>query len=133
MTHLLDTSVCCQPLKAAPRPEALLRWDALGNSAATSVTCLAEMEWGLHKLASPRRWQQYLEVVVPSLHPILPDRDTWSLWATLKARQQRLGRPIEDLDLLIAATAMQHRLILATLNSRHFAVIEGLRWEDWSR
>jgi len=132
MTHLLDTSVCCQPLKAAPRPEVLRRWDSLEAEAATAVTCLAEIEWGLHKLGSQRRWQQYHEVVVPSLRPILPDRETWSRWAALKARQHLLGRPIEDLDLLIAATAIQHGLILATLNSRHFAVIEGLLWEDWS-
>jgi predicted nucleic acid-binding protein len=57
---------------------------------------------------------------------------TWSKFAVMKARQQALGCPIDDLDLLIAASAIQHGLILATLNSRHFSLVEGLRWEDWS-
>jgi predicted nucleic acid-binding protein len=37
------------------------------------------------------------------------------------------------LDLLIAATALVHRLTVATLNVRDFRFFEGLAWEDWSR
>ena len=50
----------------------------------------------------------------------------------MKARQDALGKPVPDMDLLIAATAVQHNLILATLDTNHFALIEGLRWENWS-
>jgi predicted nucleic acid-binding protein len=35
--------------------------------------------------------------------------------------------------LLIAATAKAQRLILATLNYRHFERRDGLAGEDWSR
>jgi len=132
MTHLLDTSICSQPLKQQPVLTALQRWDRLGDGAATSVVCLAEIEWGLHKLASERRWQGYRNDIVPSVYALLPDRVAWSRFATMKARQHALGRPVQDLDLLIAATAVCHDLILATLNARHFSAIEGLRWEDWS-
>jgi len=132
MTHLLDTSVCSQPLKRQPDLTALRRWDRLGAMAATSVVCLAEIEWGLHKLASERRWLAYRNDILPSLHAILPDRVAWSRFASMKARQHALGGPMQDLDLLIAATAVCHDLILATLNARHFSGIEGLRWEDWS-
>jgi predicted nucleic acid-binding protein len=37
-----------------------------------------------------------------------------------------------DFDLLIAATALYHQLVLATLNARHFDGISSLRVEDWS-
>jgi predicted nucleic acid-binding protein len=132
MTHLLDTSVCSQPLKRQPDLTALRLWDQLGAKAATSVVCLAEIEWGLHKMASERRWLEYRNAILPSLHAILPDRAAWSRFASMKARQHALGRPVQDMDLLIAATAVCHDLILATLNARHFSGIEGLRWEDWS-
>ena len=132
MTHLLDTSVCSQPLKRQPDLAALRLWDRLGAKAATSVVCLAEIEWGLHKMASERRWLEYRNAILPSLHAILPDRAAWSRFASMKARQHALGRTVQDLDLLIAATAVCHDLILATLNARHFSNIEGLRWEDWS-
>jgi predicted nucleic acid-binding protein len=36
------------------------------------------------------------------------------------------------MDLLIAATARAHKLTLATLNLRHFGMIDGITVEDWS-
>jgi predicted nucleic acid-binding protein len=131
-THLLDTSICSQPLKRHKHEVALARWDALGDQAATSVVCLAEIEWGLAKVSSDRLWLSYQNDILPSVITIPTDRTTWSKFAVMKARQHALGRPVDDLDLLIAATAVQHGLILATLNSRHFELVEGLRWEDWS-
>lgn len=133
MKYLLDTSVCSQPLKRRPILSVLKRWDALGDSdAATSQACLAEIEWGLHKLGSDRRWEGYRRDVLPSLRVIATDQSVWVEWARMKARQQVLGLRIEDMDLLIAATAVQHHLVVATLNVAHFAQIEGLRWEDWT-
>ncbi len=113
---------------------ALQRWQALGDvRCVTSAVCTAEIEWGLHKLGSPRHWQLYQDVVQPGLQVICPDAGTWSRFALMKARQHQLGRSIADLDLLIAAVAVQSDLILATLDARHFSLVEGLRWEDWSK
>ena len=38
---------------------------------------------------------------------------------------------IEDLDLLIAATARTHNLTLVTNNQDHLGRIPGLRLENW--
>ena len=133
LTHLLDTSVCSQPLKRRPSRKALARWDRTGAKAATSETCLGEIEWGLHKLDSARRWTGYREDVLPSLVVLPVDRETWSQFARMKARQEKLDQAVRDFDLLIAASAVQHHLTLATLDSSHFPLIEGLRWEDWSQ
>jgi predicted nucleic acid-binding protein len=133
-THLLDTSVCSQPLKKRPVMAALRRWQQLGDTrCTTTAVCTAEIEWGLHKLSSPRHWQIYHGVLQPGLVVICPDAEAWSRFALMKARQYQLGRPLADLDLLIAAVAVQRDLILATLNARHFALVEGLCWEDWSK
>lgn len=133
MTHLLDTSVCSQPVKRQPLQHVLTRWDQLGASrAATSACCLAEIEWGLHKLNSERRWAGYRRVILPSVQALPSDGAVWKKWAEMKARQHAIGQPVDDLDLLIAATAVVHDLTLASLNVRHFSLIEGLRWEDWS-
>lgn len=132
LTHLLDTSVCSQPLKRQPNESALDRWDQLGEAAATAEACLGEIEWGLYKLGSERRWISYHEDILPSVTALAVDRESWSQFARMKARQEAMGRPVPDLDLLIAACAVQHKLILTTLDTNHFALIEGLRWEDWS-
>ncbi len=49
------------------------------------------------------------------------------LWS--QARQG--GHPRSDADLLIAATALQHDLVLIAGNVRHFAWMPRLRIEDW--
>lgn len=133
MNYLLDTSVCSQPIKRHPMQAALRRWNAASpQSVATSAICLAEIEWGLHKLGSERRWIGYRRDILPSLKSLPVDGSVLSKWAILKARQEVLGLPVKDLDLLIAATAIQYDSTVATLNALHFAQIEGLRWEDWS-
>jgi tRNA(fMet)-specific endonuclease VapC len=43
----------------------------------------------------------------------------------------RSGRPIGPNDLLIAATARAHDLVLVTHNTRKLARVPGLRVEDW--
>ncbi len=49
------------------------------------------------------------------------------VWAY--ARQH--GHPCGDADVLIAATALEHGLVLATGNLRHFAWVPGLITADW--
>jgi len=44
-------------------------------------------------------------------------------WARIKSRR---GRPIEDDDAWIAATAVRHNTPLVTHNPRHFRNIDGL-------
>lgn len=41
------------------------------------------------------------------------------------------GHPCQDADLLIAATALEHELVLVTGNTSHFAWIPGLTLADW--
>jgi tRNA(fMet)-specific endonuclease VapC len=49
-----------------------------------------------------------------------------------RATLEKAGKRVPDLDLLIAATAQTHDLIVATVNVRHFSLIPDLPVEDWS-
>ena len=59
--------------------------------------------------------------------------DMFKEYARLRVRLEQQGTPLDDFDLLIAATALQEDLTLVTANKRHFERIEGLRLEDWDR
>ena len=48
--------------------------------------------------------------------------------ATLEARKQ----PIGHYDTLVAGQALARNLTLVTANTREFARIEGLKWQDWT-
>lgn len=134
MRWLLDTSIYSQPLKRKPVSAILKRWAQEGDhDCAICDVVRAEVEWGLHRENLDRRWITYRRDLEGRL-PVLPVSPAiWSRYAIIRARQDALGRPIGDLDLLIAATAVEHDLTLATINTRHFSQIEGLRWADWGR
>jgi tRNA(fMet)-specific endonuclease VapC len=66
-------------------------------------------------------------------HQVLPlSDDIIVIAAGLWARLRKVGQPIEDNDILIAATALHHNLPVATRNVAHFIRIPGLAVEDWS-
>lgn len=110
----------------------LERWAQVTDARClTSRVCQAEVEYGLLKENRARRRECYELLLLPRLE-VLPVTDsTWGYWSMIKSRQSGRGESVSDIDLLIGATAMEHKLILATLNTRHFARIDGLEWEDW--
>ena len=53
-------------------------------------------------------------------------------FARMKAAQITAGRKVPDFDLLIAATAKCHNLTVVSHDFKHFAMIDGIRLEDWT-
>ena len=53
------------------------------------------------------------------------------VFAVIKAKLFDKGIRIEDMDLLIAATAIYNELTLVTNNTKHFENIPGLNLENW--
>jgi tRNA(fMet)-specific endonuclease VapC len=51
--------------------------------------------------------------------------------ARIYAECKKLGYPIEDADLLIAAQALSRDYVLVTNNTKHFQKISGLRLVNW--
>lgn len=134
MRYLLDTSVFSQPLRRKPVEAALIRWKEAGDSSCVvSAVTVAEVEYGLFLENQPRRREKFRFLLEGRLGVLETDAAVWMEFARRKARQKKAGREMADLDLLIAATALLHRLTVATLNTRDFAAVEGLAWEDWSK
>jgi len=132
-SYLLDTSVYCQPLRKRPLPSVVSRWQRLGDAAlCVSVLCEAELLQGLEARDSASLWERHRDLLAGRL-PVLPvTRDVVQVYATIAGPLMRRGTPRPVVDLLIAATAKHSGLILATLNVRHFAGLEGVAVEDWS-
>jgi len=133
VTHLLDTSVYCQPLRKKPVPAVAARWKRLGDAPlCVSVLCEAEVLQGLEARDSDRLWKLYRSLLEGRLPLLEVTLDVAQTYARLAGPLIREGKPRPVVDLLIAATAKSFGLVLATLNSRHFDGIEGLAVEDWS-
>jgi predicted nucleic acid-binding protein len=134
LTHLLDTSVYSQPIKDRPNASALLRWSGIGDGAVcTSAVCQGEILHGLELRSSEKYWHRYRSLL-ENRYPILAfDASVAAAFARLAAETRRLGAPKPALDLMIAATAKCHGLIVATLNARDFSGLPGVAMEDWSQ
>ncbi len=133
-SHLLDTSVFSQPIKDHPRESVLDRWSGLREEKlCTSAICLAEMLQGLRYRDSAKYWRRYRELL-EDRYQVLPfDAAAAETFSLLAAELRQRGTPRPVVDLMIAATALRRGLILATLNTRDFTGIPGLRIEDWNR
>ena len=131
--YLLDTSVYSQALRARPDWAVLRRWQEEGDAAcAVCGVVVAEVEYGLHRHPSPKRWRIYREELLGRLQTVPMHTGVWRRFANMRVRQETAGRSVDDFDLLIAATAVEYDLTVATLNCRHFSLVEGLRWENWA-
>ena len=72
LSHLLDTSVFCQPIKDDPISSVMERWSDLGEAAVcTSAICLAEVLQGLEQRQSEKYWRRYRRLL-KGRYPILP-------------------------------------------------------------
>ena len=65
--------------------------------------------------------------------PVLPlDQSVVRILARIRAQLRRAGKPIGELDALIAGHALALGLVLVTHNTREFARVRGLALEDWA-
>lgn len=124
MRFLADANVLSEATKTAPCA-AVLDW--LGrheHEVAVNAVVLGEIEFGILLLPSGRRRKRLDEwfARVAEMLPVLEmDRDTARIWAALLARLRRKGRAMRVKDSLIAASALQHGLTVATRNTGDFA------------
>jgi toxin FitB len=134
LSHLLDTSVFSQPIKDKPLPAVMDRWShVVDNSFCTSAICLAETLQGLRQRESIKYWRRYRELL-ENQYPILSfNASVADAFGILAADLRCQGKPKPVIDLMIAATACRHGLILATLYAHDFVDIPGLAVEDWSQ
>jgi toxin FitB len=132
-SHLLDTSVYCQPIKPRPLESVREKWMNLGDDAlAISSICEAEVLYGLELKKSQRLNALYDTLLKERLRVLSVDSGVAKHFASLKAWAKVKGRALSDFDLLISATARAHDLTLATLNLRHFQGLPNVIAEDWS-
>ncbi len=97
------------------------------------MICEAELLQGLEAKNSKKLWKAY-ESILKSRLVILPiDTKIAETYAKLACTVNVKGKPRPVLDLLIAATAKTHGLIVATCNYSDFSCIEGLAVENWSK
>jgi tRNA(fMet)-specific endonuclease VapC len=131
VSHLLDTNVCIRLINRSPGVIAD-RLRAHGpQDVRVSVITKAELFYGARH---SKRVRENVRLVTSFCEPFqcLPFDDICAEhYGSIRADLVSRGENVPPMDLLIAATARAHDLILVTHNLRDFAPIVGLRLEDW--
>jgi len=131
MSYLIDTDIIIYSIKR----NRIVQDRFLQNEKipkAISVITYGELLFGAKKSKSV---QKNLAVVyrIKELFPVITiDKAVIETFSGIKADMQKTGSLVDDMDLLIASTALTMNYTLVTNNEKHFSKIKGLKIENWN-
>jgi len=97
-----------------------------------SIITYYEVLSGLKHRDALKQQDSFLEFV--KYNKVLPlTEESIMISSDLYASLRKKGKPIDDIDLLIAGIALANNLILVTHNEGHFKRIRGLKISYWSK
>ena len=132
MSYLIDTDIIIYSLKGNT---VVQNHFSLNETIpkAISVITYGELLYGAKKSLNV---DKNLAVVyrIKELFPVFEiGKAVMETFSAVKVSIQKTGNPIDDMDLLIASTAMTLNFTLVTNNEKHFSKVKGLKIENWSR
>jgi toxin FitB len=123
MQFLVDANVLSEATKPTPA-DSVINWlERHELKVAVNPIILGELQYGILMLPAGKRRSRLLEWFSAGVQhlPVMDiDAETARIWASLLADLKSAGRSMSVKDSLIAATARQHRLTIATRNTTDF-------------
>jgi tRNA(fMet)-specific endonuclease VapC len=132
----LDTNVLIDlgnPRRAGHVRASYLLGDLLrrGEAICTTRLNVAELRAGIEQAADRVSEEARVRRALTSVTILELDEPAAEHFGRLRAHLYRLGRPVGDMDTLIAAVCLASGQTLVTRNPRHFADVPGLRVESY--
>ncbi len=139
--YLLDTNHCIYLINGLDK-EYSKRFEAEKNTIERAAdiqsdiflceATLGELYFGAAYSTRREYNLQRIDLFKQAVIPISIDENVWKLFGNTKAILRTEGKPIADMDLLIACTARTYDLVLVT-NDQDFDVLpENFIRENWS-
>ncbi len=97
-----------------------------------SEITLAELKFGVENSKNPEKNQKAIDKFLTGIQ-ILPIFEAIDYYAKEKARLRKLGKMVDDFDLLIGCTAVAFDLTMVTNNSSHFQNIKNIKLDNWAK
>jgi tRNA(fMet)-specific endonuclease VapC len=132
VSYLFDTNVISDLIRN-PRGKVGDRIAALEDGALqTSIIVAAELRYRVAKKGS-ERLTKLVEAVLADFEVLPWEAPADIHYAAVRDSLSRSGRPIGDMDMLIAAHALALDVVLVTDNEGEFSRVPGLEIENWLR
>ena len=131
LRRTLDTNICSTVLRRQP-PQMVLRFQELNRDQLwLSAIVAAELRFGATKLGSDR-FSGVVEAWLAGFEQLPWPLEATHHYAKMRSELERIGRPVGNLDLMIAAHAVAEDSVVITNNAREFLRIPGVAVEEWS-
>ena len=90
-----------------------------------------ELRFGAEKSQHREVALEKLEQLLRYIPVIMPTQQTAEKYAVIRNQLEKIGQPIGNNDLWIAAHALSENCVLVSNNLREFNRVENLRTENW--
>jgi predicted nucleic acid-binding protein len=102
-----------------------------GNDVVIAPIAYYEVRRGLLAVCG-KRWLEKFDNLCALLGVGTLNNDILDAAAEIYAEQRKIGRPMQDADIFIAAFCRVEGFTLVTNNTKHFEYVSGLRLCDWT-
>lgn len=130
MKYLLDTNICIGLMKGERKIAKAIRNKSPDEIVLCSVV-KAELLYGIKKSQKRTQNERLFETLTREFSSLPFTDETAEHYALIRATLEQKGKPVGAYDLMIAAIALQHNLIVVTRNLREFERIPSLSIEEW--
>lgn len=129
MSFLLDTDICSAHLKG--RGSLTHKFlQHMGNLHVSAITVGELYTWSSRATAPPQRLRGLLDFL-KDMKFLDVTEAVARKFGEVRATLLDAGKPMPEMDLMIAATALSNNLTLVTHNVSDYASVAGLRIDDW--
>mgnify|MGYP001814027627 CR=1 FL=1 len=140
MKYLLDTCVLSELVKKKP-DQRVVEWiSGIEESKLfVSVLTIGEIHKGIEKMPESRRREMLLQWVDEDLRErfrgrIIPfDLQVAAVWGKMQAKAEMSGKTMPIIDGMIAATAVEHNLTVATRNISDMEAGKAVLVNPWDK
>jgi tRNA(fMet)-specific endonuclease VapC len=136
MGYLLDTNACIALINRTSEPVRKRFSKAVesGEPLWVASVSLYELWYGVAKSVQTEANTLRLKMFLGGPVRVLEFREEDARCAgEIRNGLEPIGRPIGTYDLLIAGQALSRKLTLVTANTKEFARVKSLVWEDWGK
>ncbi|MGE3725497.1 MAG: type II toxin-antitoxin system VapC family toxin [Candidatus Sericytochromatia bacterium] len=131
MRYLLDTNICIYVIKQRPIHVLQRFYQEDTAQIGLSSISLFELQYGVSKSSKPEQNATALQAFILPLMILNFDQETAVHAGIIRAQLEQQGQIIGAYDLLIAAHALQHNLVLVSHNVKEFQHVPNLKLENW--
>lgn len=129
MNFLVDTNICSAYLKGDHAVWG--KFMQYSGGLAISVVTAGELWTWVSRQATSNRSKKAVSDFIDVMEVVGIDLNVALRFGSLRGEMLDAGRPLPDMDALIAATAVHEDLTLVTHHVADFEAIPNLRIEDW--